>query len=67
MTTHETQLATLLRGAQWNLDEAAFEVGSGRYSRDEYIALAHALTTLANALRNQAEHLPIETTDTQTD
>lgn len=66
MTTRETQLAILLRAAQWHLDEAAFNVGSGNYSHDEYIALADALHTLAHALRTHAEQLSTTTIDTWT-
>ncbi|MDR7302247.1 hypothetical protein [Haloactinomyces albus] len=51
MSRPDTVLAVLLRKAQWLLDEAAFEVGGGRYSNRQRRDLATALNELATALR----------------
>ena len=54
MTRADRTLATLMRGTQWHLDEAAFEIGAGRYTSDQCAALANALAELAEALRQYA-------------
>ncbi|GAA4863880.1 hypothetical protein [Saccharopolyspora cebuensis] len=51
MTRRDMQLAVLLRSGQWMLDEAAYEVGGGRYSDQQRRDLAVALEELAGALR----------------
>lgn len=55
MTQPNPMLATLLRGAQWRLDTAAFEIGAGRYSRENCVALADGLAELAALLRRHAD------------
>ena len=44
-------LAVLLRTMQWTLDEAAYEVGGGRYTASQRRDLAARLTDLASELR----------------
>lgn len=51
MTDRQTQLAVLMRKAQWMLDDAAFSIGGGRYSSTEAAELTTALDELAQALR----------------
>lgn len=51
MTSRDAQLATLLRKAEWMLDDAAHAVGGGRMSSADSAALAEALDELAAALR----------------
>ena len=50
MSSRATALAVLLRKAEWMLDEAAFEVGGGRYSDQQRRELATALNELSAAL-----------------
>lgn len=52
MTGDDTQLAVLLRKAQWMLDDAAHEIGCGRLSSSDRDQLAAALDELAGALRD---------------
>lgn len=60
MSGPETALAVLLRKGQWLLDEAAFEVGAGRYGVTERQELADALDQLAAALRDStAASVPV--------
>lgn len=47
----DAELAVLVRAAQWELDEAAFELGGGRYPEERRKILADQLVELANALR----------------
>lgn len=51
MQPNAYRLAVLLRQAQWKLDDAAFEVGAGRSTREQRQALADDLTRLAKMLR----------------
>lgn len=51
MASGDAQLAVLLRKAEWMLDDAAYEVGGGRFSTADREALAAALDELAGALR----------------
>lgn len=51
MRTNAYTLAVLLRQAQWRLDDAAFEVGAGRSTREQRQALADELRHLADVLR----------------
>lgn len=53
MGSRDAQLAVLLRKAEWMLDDAAFEVGGGRFSTADREALAAALDELASALRER--------------
>ncbi|MER7078519.1 hypothetical protein SAMN02982929_05256 [Saccharopolyspora kobensis] len=46
-----SELATQARAAQWALDDAAFELGGGRYSVEQRNQLAEQLDKLASALR----------------
>ncbi|WP_188991235.1 hypothetical protein [Saccharopolyspora thermophila] len=48
-----------LRATQWELDEAAFELGGGRYTREQRYLLADRLTTLAAKLRAEEEGQPL--------
>ncbi|MGI8309412.1 hypothetical protein [Saccharopolyspora hattusasensis] len=52
MTSGRVALAVLLRAAQWELDKAAFELGAGRYTKDERHRLADQLVELASVLRH---------------
>lgn len=58
MSEPTAMLATLLRGAQWKLDEAAFHIGARRFSQNQCVVLADGLTELATALRQYAEQAP---------
>lgn len=51
MSSGNGVLAVLLRAAQWELDEAAFALGAGRYTREQRHSLAEQLTALATQLR----------------
>ncbi len=51
MSSRDTALAVLLRKAEWMLDEAAFEVGGGRFGDRPRRELAAALDELSAALR----------------
>lgn len=51
-------LAVLLRQAQWSLDDAAFDLGAGRSTREQRQALADNLTRLADALR-EIDDMPV--------
>lgn len=51
MHTNAYTLAVLLRQAQWSLDDAAFDVGAGRSTREQRQALADELAHLADVLR----------------
>lgn len=66
MTQADRTLAALMRAAQWRLDEAAFELGAGRYDNDQCATLAHALTRLAEALRQHRTTRPQGTTKPDT-
>lgn len=44
-------LAVLMRSARWELDEAAFEVGGGRYTAQQRLTLANQLEELVRVLR----------------
>jgi hypothetical protein len=46
-----SQLATVLRQAQWDIDDVAFNLLNGRVSRIEREDLADALAALADLLR----------------
>ncbi len=59
VSSRDTALAVLLRTAEWMLDEAAFEVGGGRYRDQQRRELATALDELSAALRGStAEAAP---------
>lgn len=47
----DARLALLARSAQWELDEAAFEIGGGRYTPEQRQRLAGQLIALAEELR----------------
>ncbi|MGI8310183.1 hypothetical protein [Saccharopolyspora hattusasensis] len=51
----DMRLAVLARSTQWELDEAAFELGGGRYTREQRHELADRLTALASELRADAD------------
>lgn len=53
-------LAAQARAAQWALDEAAFELGGGRYSVEQRRQLADQLVALASALRADSELMIID-------
>ncbi|PKW14419.1 hypothetical protein A8926_2032 [Saccharopolyspora spinosa] len=53
--TPDAQLAVLARETQWELDEAAFELGGGRYTSDQRRKLADRLFGLAEALRGDLD------------
>ncbi len=55
MSSRDTALAVLLRKAEWLLDEAAFEVGGGRYSDQQRRELATALDELSAALQESID------------
>jgi hypothetical protein len=55
VSSQDTALAVLLRKAEWMLDEAAFEVGGGRYSDQQRRELATALDELSAALREPTD------------
>jgi len=55
VSTRDTALAVLLRKAEWMLDEAAFEVGGGRYSDQQRRELATTLDELSAALRESTD------------
>ncbi|NHD19255.1 MULTISPECIES: hypothetical protein [Actinopolyspora] len=55
MSRPHTQLATLLRRAQWMLDEAAYKLGGKQLPDTDRHALAEALDELAAALREHAD------------
>ncbi len=55
MSSRDTALAVLLRKAEWLLDEAAFEVGGGRYSDQQRRELATALDELSATLRESTD------------
>ncbi|WP_017972806.1 hypothetical protein [Actinopolyspora halophila] len=55
MSQPHTQLATLLRRAQWMLDEAAYELGGKQPPATDRHALAEALDELAAALREYSD------------
>lgn len=46
-----SELAAQARTVQWALDDAAFELGGGRYSPEQRNRLAEQLDKLASALR----------------
>ncbi len=48
--SRRTTMAVLLRRGQWLLDEAAFEIGGGRYTPGQCRDAAHALAELATTL-----------------
>lgn len=54
MSGPDTQLAVLLRKAEWMLDDAAHALGDGRLSSSDRDALAQALGELAGALRDHS-------------
>jgi hypothetical protein len=67
MSSDDRALAVLLRATQWELDEAAFELGGGRYTREQRHVLAERLTALATRLRTgEAEPVAIEATADRT-
>jgi hypothetical protein len=53
--SRDTALAVLLREAEWMLDEAAFEIGGGRYGDQQRRELATVLDELSGALRESTE------------
>ncbi|SDQ15139.1 hypothetical protein [Actinopolyspora saharensis] len=55
MSRPHTQLATLLRRAQWMLDEAAYKLGGKQLPDTDRYALAEALDELAAALREHVD------------
>ena len=55
VSSQDTALAVLLRKAEWMLDEAAFEVGGGRYRDQQRCELATALNELSAALRESTD------------
>ncbi|MEY8040568.1 hypothetical protein AB8O55_14275 [Saccharopolyspora cebuensis] len=50
MRQHKAALAVRLHEMQWELDEAAYEVGGGRFTADQRFALADKLRALAEEL-----------------
>ena len=65
MSSRATALAVLLRKAEWMLDEAAFEVGGGRYSDQQRRELATALDELSAALRESTDEAVPTTIDVE--
>ena len=55
MSSWDTALAVLLRKSEWMLDEAAFEVGGGRFGDRPRRELATALDELSAALRKPTD------------
>jgi len=55
VSSRDTALAVLLRKAEWILDEAAFEVGGGRFGDQQRRELATALDELSAALRKPTD------------
>ena len=55
MTGEPRSLAVLLRWLQWELDEAAFEIGAGRYDRQQRNDLAAKMSELAKVLRENPD------------
>ncbi|MGW1678558.1 hypothetical protein [Saccharopolyspora sp. NPDC002376] len=55
MASQACSLAVLLRAVQWELDEAAFEIGGGRYSEEQRATLADRLDQLATVLRTNGQ------------
>lgn len=55
------QLAVMLRLAQWELDEVAYRLPTGRATKQERIELAHRLVNLAELL-GEGDPPVIETT-----
>jgi hypothetical protein len=53
MSRRDTQLAVLLRRAQWMLDDAAHDLPAGRCTDDDREMLASVLDELTAALRGQ--------------
>jgi hypothetical protein len=47
----DSRFAVLARSVQWELDEAAFELGGGRYTREQRQQLAGQLVALTAELR----------------
>lgn len=61
MTGQRGSLAVLARCLQWELDEAAFELGAGRYSHAQQVVLADRLTQFADALRAGDQPVIVDT------
>lgn len=59
MTSQARSLAVLLRAVQWELDNAAFEIGVGRYSEEERKKLANRLNQVAATLRTNGQPEPV--------
>jgi len=57
MSSRDTALAVLMRKPEWLPDEAAFEVGGGRYSDQQRRELATALNELSAALRESTDEV----------
>lgn len=51
MSQRTAALAVLVRSVQWELEEAAYEIGGGRYSEQQRLCLAVQLDALARTLR----------------
>ncbi|MHA6798245.1 hypothetical protein [Bounagaea algeriensis] len=63
--SRRTAMAVLLRRGQWLLDEAAFDIGGGRYTPESCRDTAHALTELAAALDEYSHEItPTDETPT---
>ncbi|GGI92378.1 hypothetical protein GCM10011581_31920 [Saccharopolyspora subtropica] len=56
-------LAAQARAVQWALDEAAFELGGGRYSAEQRRQLAEQLVALASALRAGPDKVVIDVSE----
>jgi hypothetical protein len=50
-------LAVFVRLIQWELDEAAFEIGGGRYTAEQRERLAERLARLASMLKSPNESM----------
>lgn len=53
----------MARAMQWRLDEAAFELGGGRYTQHQRDELAADLMSLAEVLRSDDAPLVIDAAD----
>ena len=65
VSSRDTALAVLLRKAEWLLDEAAFEVGGGRYSDQQRREPATALDELSATLREPTDDAVPTTIDVE--
>lgn len=58
----EARLAVLARSVQWELDEAAFELGGGRYTYQQRRRLAEQLRVLAGELTSDDDRAVVSDT-----